>query len=72
MKIILSHLKLYGRVVVVISTLFIITSCAVKHPPSPVYGVDIKAVAVGEPAPFKGTLFSDFYLNRYLQWKDTK
>ena len=49
-----------------------LTACAVKHPPMPVYGVDIKAVNAGEVAPFKGTLFSDFYLEQYLQWKDTK
>jgi hypothetical protein len=48
------------------------TACAGKNPPMPVYGVDIKAVNAGEVVPFKGTLFSDFYLNKYLQWKDTK
>lgn len=49
-----------------------LTGCAGKHPPMPVYGVDIKAVNAGEVVPFKGTLFSDFYLEQYLQWKDTK
>jgi hypothetical protein len=48
------------------------TGCGVKHPPMPVYGVDIKAVNAGEVVPFKGTLFSDFYLEQYLQWKDAK
>lgn len=46
--------------------------CVSSNPPSPVYGVDIKVVNQGEIAPFKGTLMSDFYLDRYLQWKDTK
>lgn len=50
------------------------TGCGIKRlPPAPVVGVDISAVKKGEAAPFDGTLFSPFYLNNYLQWKeDTK
>jgi len=58
--------------VILLACILLSTGCGVKHPPSPVYGVDIKAVNAGDPAPFKGTLFSDFYLNEYLQWKDAK
>lgn len=50
----------------------LLTGCAVNNPPSPVYGVDIVAVEKGAVAPFSGTIFSPFYLDRYLQWKDKK
>jgi hypothetical protein len=48
------------------------SGCASKRIPlpAPVYGVDIVAVEKGSPAPFSGTLFSPFYLDNYLQWKD--
>ena len=48
------------------------TACAVRHPPAPVIGVDIMQVKAGDKVIFDGTLFSPFYLNEYLQWKDTK
>lgn len=48
------------------------TACGVRHPPAPVVGVDIIQVKAGDKAPFDGTIFSPFYLNEYLQWKDQK
>lgn len=44
--------------------------CASTKPTAnPVLGLDLVRVEKGEPAPISGTLFSDFYLERYLQWK---
>lgn len=48
------------------------SSCAHRHAPAPVIGVDIMQVKAGDKCVFDGTLFSPFYLNEYLQWKDTK
>lgn len=48
------------------------SSCAHKPAPAPVIGVDIMQVKAGDKVIFDGTLFSPFYLNEYLQWKDTK
>lgn len=47
------------------------TSCAVKHLPlpSPVIGLDITTIKKGEISPFDGTLFSNRYLDDYLQWR---
>ena len=46
------------------------SSCAVKHlPPAPIIGIDIAVVHNGQEVPFNGTLFSESYLNSYLQWK---
>lgn len=48
-------------------------NCAAKHMspmPEPIYGKDIIRVSENQVVPFNGTLFSDFYLNSYLQWKD--
>lgn len=44
-----------------------------KHEPlpEPVYGRDIVQLAKDVPAPFEGTLFSNFYLQKYLEWKCT-
>lgn len=61
------------RLYLVILVLSITASigCARNNPPSPVYGVDIVAIDKGVVAPYKGTLLSDFYLDKYLQWKET-
>lgn len=50
----------------------LLTGCASKRAPVPVIGVDIMSVKAGDKVIFDGTLFSPFYLNEYLQWKDTK
>jgi hypothetical protein len=50
----------------------LLTNCASKRAPVPVIGVDIMSVKAGDKVLFDGTLFSSFYLNEYLQWKDTK
>ena len=54
---------------VVSTTLF--SACGAKKlpTPEPVLGKDISRVKQGDPAPFEGTLFSDFYLKEYLEWK---
>jgi len=62
------------RLYLVILVLSITASigCARNNPPSPVYGVDILAIDKGDVAPYKGTLFSDFYLDKYLEWKESE
>jgi hypothetical protein len=50
----------------------LLTGCAVNNAPAPVIGVDIARVEKGAVAPFSGTIFSPFYLERYLMWKETK
>jgi uncharacterized lipoprotein YmbA len=55
-----------------LGSMLLLTGCASKHMPVPVYGVDIVQVQKGTEAPFTGTLFSPFYLDNYLQWKDPK
>lgn len=55
-----------------VAYIVLLTGCAHKSPPSPVIGVDIISVSKGDSAPFTGTLFSPFYLDNYLQWKDSK
>lgn len=57
--------------ILVLCTISLI-GCAASNPPSPVYGVDILAIEKGVPAPYNGTLFSDFYLDKYLEWKEPK
>lgn len=44
--------------------------CAAKHisMPNPVVGVDIAQVEKGQPSPINGIVFSQYYLNQYLQW----
>ena len=49
-----------------------LTGCVSTNPPAPVIGVDIVQVKKGEVAPFSGTIFSPFYLDRYLEWKESK
>lgn len=49
-----------------------LTGCAVNNPPAPVIGADIAQVKKGEVAPFSGTIFSPFYLEKYLEWKEYK
>lgn len=53
-----------------LGSMLLLTGCAVNNPPAPVVGVDIAQVKKGDAAPFSGTIFSPFYLNEYLQWKD--
>lgn len=64
---------LFTAVMFLGSTL-LFNSCAANHPPmpEPIYGRDIITLNALQPAPFKGTLFSDFYLNEYLQWKNNE
>ena len=60
------------RGILVVSTL-LLGACAAKHvvsKPFPVVGVDIIEVYKGQEVPFNGTLFSPYYLNEYLQWKN--
>ena len=52
----------------------LLTGCAgnkkISEPPQPIYGKDIIKLNAGEIAPFKGTLFSDKYLEDYLLFLD--
>lgn len=51
----------------------LLCGCANKRPmPMPVVGVDIATVQKGEICPITGTVFSPFYLNEFLQWKEDK
>ena len=58
--------------VMCLGSMLLFSSCAHKPAPAPVIGVDIMSVKAGDKVLFDGTLFSPFYLNEYLQWKDTK
>jgi hypothetical protein len=59
--------------VMYLALMLLFSGCASKHlPPAPVIGVDIAQVEKGADAPFNGTLFSPFYLEEYLQWKDSR
>jgi hypothetical protein len=59
------------KVKMLVASMLLLIGCASKHPPAPVVGVDILSVQAGSHAPFSGMLFSPFYLENYLQWKDT-
>lgn len=49
------------------------SGCASNRPmPMPVVGVDIATVQKGEICPITGTVFSPFYLNEFLQWKESR
>lgn len=60
-------------VVMLLVSMPLLCGCGNKHlpKPMPVYGIDIQDVKKGEATPFDGIVFSPFYLNEYLQWKDT-
>lgn len=64
------------HLVILAVSMMLLGSCASKHvatlPPAPVMGKDIERLKKGDIANFEGTLFSDFYLNSYLQWKATQ
>ena len=58
--------------VMLLASTVLFSSCAHRPAPAPVIGVDIMQVKTGDKVIFDGTLFSPFYLNEYLQWKDKK
>lgn len=55
-----------------LASMALFNGCGSKHipMPEPVYGRDILRVDKNMEVPFKGTLFSDYYLDHYLQWKN--
>jgi hypothetical protein len=55
--------------VIFLGSMLSLIGCATKITANPVLGMDMVRVEKGQPAPISGTLFSDFYLERYLQWK---
>jgi hypothetical protein len=66
----------YTRAMLAACTLLLIlcasSGCATTHPPAPLVGVDIVSIEKGAVAPISGTIFSPFYLERYLQWKEAQ
>lgn len=57
--------------VMLLSSTVLLMGCAVtREPPAPLIGVDIMQVKAGDKVVFDGTLMSNDYLDRYLEWKD--
>jgi hypothetical protein len=62
--------KMPLRLVMLAVYMIVLIGCAANNPPAPVIGADIAQVKKGDIAPFNGTIFSPFYLDKYLEWKE--
>ena len=66
------RLRMRYTAVILVGLTLLFSGCITSRPPAPVLGEDIAQVKKGGVVPFSGTIFSPFYLNEYLQWKEYK